>query len=76
MARSGDWAQNVAKATKDYSIHERDVTLELEEFVGGVATGRMLRAGGIASYAIYLTSRRLIGAKDRKALWKGIAGSA
>ena len=55
MARwpsSGDWAQYVAKATEDYNIHEREVTLELEEFIGGVATGRMLRAGGIASYAI------------------------
>jgi hypothetical protein len=36
----------------------------------------MLRAGGIAGYGVYLTSRRIIGAKNRKMLWKGIAGSA
>src|SRR5205809_6359291 len=36
----------------------------------------MLRAGGIAGYGIYVTTRRLIGAKSRKALWKGLAGAA
>lgn len=50
--------------------------MEDEEYVGGVVSGRMLRAGGIAGYGLYVTSRRLIGAKNRKALWKGIAGSA
>jgi len=50
--------------------------LEDEEYVGGVTSGRMLRAGGIAGYSVYVTTRRLIGAKNRKALWKGIAGSA
>jgi len=49
------------------------VPLEDEEYVGGVTSGRMLRAGGIAGYSVYVTTRRLIGAKDRKALWKGIA---
>jgi len=48
--------------------------LEDEEYVGGVTSGRMLRAGGIAGYSVYVTTRRLIGAKNRKALWKGIAG--
>jgi len=52
------------------------VSLEAEEYVGGVTSGRMLRAGGIAGYSVYVTTRRLIGAKNRKALWKGIAGSA
>src|SRR2546427_13072392 len=50
--------------------------LEDEEYVGGVTSGRMLRAGGIAGYSVYVTTRRLIGAKNRKALWKGIVGSA
>jgi DNA-binding Lrp family transcriptional regulator len=50
--------------------------LEGEEYVGGIASGRMLRAGGIAGYGIYVTTRRIIGAKSRKALWKGLAGAA
>jgi DNA-binding Lrp family transcriptional regulator len=50
--------------------------LEGEEYVGGIASGRMLKAGGIAGYGIYVTTRRIIGAKSRKALWKGLAGAA
>ena len=50
--------------------------MEGEEYLGGVVSGRMLRAGGIAGYGIYVTTQRLIGAKSRKALWKGLAGAA
>jgi hypothetical protein len=52
------------------------VRLEGEEYVGGVVSGRILRAGGIAGYGIYVTTQRVIGAKSRKALWKGLAGAA
>ncbi len=46
-----------------------------EEYIGGLESGRMLRAGGIAGYGIYATTRRLIGVKSRKALFKQMAGA-
>ena len=35
----------------------------------------MLKAGGIAGYGVYATSRRIIGVKSRRALFKQLAGA-
>jgi len=46
-----------------------------EEYLGGLSSGRMLKAGGIAGYGIYATTKRLIGVKSRRALLKQLAGA-
>src|SRR2546427_10155123 len=57
---------------KSLNMIEGELGLEGEEYLGCVVSGRMLRAGGIAGYGIYVTTQRIIGAKSRKALWKGL----
>lgn len=49
-----------------------------EQYLGGVQSGRLKKAGmgSAAGYTIYVTNRRLIGAKSRKALGKAMLGSA
>ena len=49
-----------------------------EQYLGGVQSGRLKKAGmgTAAGYAIYVTNRRMIGAKSRKALGKAMLGSA
>lgn len=49
-----------------------------EQYLGGVQSARLKKAGMMtaAGYAIYVTNRRIIGAKSRKALGKAMLGSA
>ncbi len=49
--------------------------MEGEEYLGGVVSGRMLRAGGIAGYGIYVTTQRLIGAKTLGGVTGAFVGS-
>src|SRR2546428_13561420 len=46
-----------------------------EEYLGGLESGRMVKAGGIAGYGVYVTTRRIIGVKSRRALFKQLAGA-
>lgn len=46
-----------------------------EEYLGGLESGRMVKAGGIAGYGIYATTKRIIGVKSRRALLKQLAGA-
>jgi hypothetical protein len=49
-----------------------------EQYLGGVQSSRLKKAGmtTAAGYTIYVTNRRVIGAKSRKALGKAMLGSA
>jgi len=46
-----------------------------EEYLGGLESGRMVQAGGIAGYWVYVTTKRIIGVKSRRALFKQLAGA-
>ena len=43
--------------------------------MGGLESGRMVKAGGIAGYGVYVTTKRIIGVKSRRALFKQLAGA-
>ncbi len=43
--------------------------------MGGLESGRLVKAGGIAGYGVYVTTRRIIGVKSRRALFKQLAGA-